>query len=92
MIIILNVSKFTMLSNKAAYYIQYSLTFILVAVYTSLADRKKVQNTVYLKTRIDGKLFSPSRSKARIKVKHYDKKLFAVDAAVAAHSLSKFQS
>ena len=49
---------------------------------------------IYLHTRTDGKLFNPSRLKAKTKVKKtvIRDMLFADDAAIAAHSPSQLQS
>ena len=49
---------------------------------------------IYLHTRTEGKLFNPSRLKAKTKLKKtiIRDMLFADDSAIAAHSPSKLQS
>ena len=70
---------------------------ILFGIFFSLLLKQAfgtAEEGIYLHTRTDGKLFNPSRLKAKTKVKKTIIRdiLFAHDAAIAAHSPSQLQS
>ena len=86
----LNFLKFLMVSSKVLSLTLFENFFLLLLKQAF----GTVKEGIYLHTRTDGKLFSPSRLKAKTKVKKTIIRdiLFADDAAIAAHIPSQLQA